>query len=61
MNIPNLEFGVMFHSTSELNTIQQVAGRVRRFAENKNFGYLLDFTDVIKIDDGYGESKSKTL
>lgn len=61
MNIPNLEFGIMFHSTSELNTIQQVAGRVRRFAENKDFGYLLDFVDVIKIDDGYWESKSKTL
>jgi hypothetical protein len=49
MNIPNLEFGVMFFSSSELNTIQQLAWRVRRFATWKDFWYLLDFVDTIQV------------
>jgi len=35
MNIPGLEFWILFFSSSEINTIQQLAGRVRRFAPGK--------------------------
>jgi len=50
MNIPWLEFWILFFSSSEINTIQQLAGRVRRFAPGKEFWYLLDFIDILSIE-----------
>lgn len=58
MNIPWLEFWILFFSSSEINTIQQLAWRVRRFAPWKEFWYLLDFVDSIKVT---GSNKKKVM
>lgn len=50
MNIPALEAGVLFFSTSEENTINQLSGRVRRVYGEKKVGYLVDFVDYINIE-----------
>ena len=49
MNIPDLEAGVLFFSTSEENTINQISWRVRRAHGFKKVWYMVDFVDVIDI------------
>ncbi len=57
MNIPWLELWVLFFSSSEINTVQQLAWRVRRIVDWKEYWYLLDFVDTISLE----WSKTKVL
>ena len=57
MNIPGLEIGIIFFSSSEINSINQMAWRVRRFAPWKDYWYIVDFVDTLRLE----WSKKKTL
>jgi hypothetical protein len=57
MSINNLECWILFLSTSWNNTIDQLAGRMRRYDWNKENAYMIDFIDNIQI----AWSKTKKL
>lgn len=48
-DLPDLECWILFMSTSWTNTIDQTAGRIRRFHWDKQVAYYIDFIDIIKI------------
>ena len=48
-DLPALECWILFMSTSRNNTIDQTAGRIRRYSWEKELAYYIDFIDVLKI------------
>lgn len=48
-DLPELECWILFMSTSWNNTIDQTAGRIRRFHWDKQVAYYIDFIDIIRI------------
>lgn len=48
-DLPVLECGILFMSTSWTNTIDQTAGRIRRYSWNKEMAYYIDFIDILQI------------
>jgi superfamily II DNA or RNA helicase len=48
-DLPELECWILFMSTSWNNTIDQTAGRIRRFSWDKETAYYIDFIDNLRI------------
>ena len=48
-DLPELECGIIFVSSSRVNTIDQTAWRMRRTNWDKTFAYYVDFIDNLKI------------
>jgi superfamily II DNA or RNA helicase len=48
-DLPALECWILFMSTSWNNTIDQTAGRIRRFSWDKQVAYYIDFIDILRI------------
>jgi len=48
-DLPELECWILFMSTSWNNTIDQTAGRIRRFSWDKQVAYYIDFIDILRI------------
>lgn len=48
-DLPALECWILFMSTSRNNTIEQTAGRMRRYSGDKEMAYMVDFIDHIQI------------
>lgn len=57
MDIPPLQLGILFQSTSYINTVEQTVWRIKRKYWDKKVAFFIDFADYMQI----GKSKKKVL
>ena len=49
-DVPWIEIGILFFSTTWAGSIEQMVGRAKRFSDWKEYAYWLDFQEVSKIE-----------